>query len=137
MGRRTVGLTDPPLIVFKSFIVPMINFETLNERGKQLFSQNKYQEAIEVFTQAIPHLQTENQRETLYNNRGLAHIKLNHWEDGEADATEALISIGTNRKNKKGKRVPRPTALNKLTDCGALRKKTTFSESLKLTTIKM
>ena len=79
----------------------MTSFESLNQRGKQLFSHNKFQDAIAAFTQAIPYLQTEVQRETLYNNRGMAHIKLNHWEDGEADATEALISIGTNRKNAK------------------------------------
>lgn len=58
-----------------------------NERGSQLAREQRWQPAIEAFTEAI---KLEPKRSELLVNRAVARQKLGDWEGAEADCTTAI-----------------------------------------------
>ncbi|KAH7826929.1 putative COMM domain-containing protein [Monocercomonoides exilis] len=79
----------------------MSSTEDLNNLAKGKFANGEYEKALELWTSAIENATTEEQRELIYNNRSMCNIKLKRWKDGEADATEALLSNNVDRANAK------------------------------------
>lgn len=61
--------------------------ERLREQGNLAFTEQRYDEAVELYTRA---LQVEPSRETNYTNRSLAYFKLGRFKESAADAREAI-----------------------------------------------
>ena len=61
--------------------------QELKQKGNKYFSQNDYEKAVTLYTEALEQCPTEN---TIYSNRSIALIKLGRFEEALQDATKCI-----------------------------------------------
>lgn len=69
----------------KSLLNCRLNAENLKQNGNELYKQKKYQEALEMYSEAIRLLPCA----AYYGNRSATYMMLNKYKDALADAQQS------------------------------------------------
>lgn len=72
--------------------------DQLKEQGNQAFRQGSYQEAEDLYTQAV---QKYSRNPLIFTNRANARLKLQKWEGAVNDCLKSIEITGPNGQNHK------------------------------------
>ena len=84
--------TQPASLPLSESSSPPVDCQKLKVQGNEYFQQRKYNEAVECYSRAISHANSNESLAIFYQNRAAANEKLGRWNEVITDCNEALLA---------------------------------------------